>query len=153
MCSSPCNSCVILIICDILLLQMIQLHQRSGHGRRRFTRRSFWPCKGVNLSWRFISFSAFFLLSPVYVFSLNCSHLETIFSKYHILIPLKATIFRPDSNILVFWVFFEWQRWFEPFRMFVPTFHSPPLACRSCSVFVASSVTRWESCQSPLLWL
>lgn len=38
-------------------------------------------------------------------------------------------------------------------EMFVPTFHSA-LVCKSCSVFLASSVSCWESCQSPLvdLW-
>lgn len=36
--------------------------------------------------------------------------------------------------------------------MFVPTFHSA-LVCKSCSVFLASSVSCWESCQSPLVGL
>lgn len=48
------------------MLQMIQLNSRNSHGRWRFTRRSLWPCKGVNLSWWFISFSAFFLLSSAW---------------------------------------------------------------------------------------
>lgn len=71
-CAVPLSTVVNVIICDILMLQMIQLHSRNSHGRWRFTRRSLWPCKGVNLSW-FISFSAFFLLSHTCEFCLNCS--------------------------------------------------------------------------------
>lgn len=104
------------------MLQRIQLHEKSSHGGRRFTRSSFWPCKGVNMSWWYISFSAFFLFSQVYDFCLNCSlFLEHFFfsPKYQILISLKARIFSPDLLATLSWniiVSFEWQRWHEPLR-------------------------------------